>query len=485
MLTSALQSLWPYLLAALDFTLAVSVTLHAVLRKRNTRAVVGWVGLAWLAPFLGPFAYFVFGINRIQRKAAALRIGVGLQPMAEPVLKEEDCRIRDEIIDRQPNLEGLATLGKNVTGKFLLPGNSVELLLNGDQAYPAMLEAIENARISVSLLSYIFDFDQVGERFLTTLKSARARGVEVRVLIDHIGSRYSKENMVERLRGEGLNATAFLVTRTPALIKYSNLRNHRKILVADGCIGFTGGTNIRMGHWLALNPPDPVQCAHFRLEGPVVAHLQETFALDWAFASGETLHRNEIWFPEIERAGLVGARGIRHGPDEDFDRMTQVLLGALATARKRVCIVSPYFIPDTSIIQALNVTSMRGIRVDIVIPAKSNIAIVQWATIAHLGQLLEKDCRVYLSAAPFDHTKLMVIDGVWSLIGSTNWDARSLRLNFEFNVECYDIELAQQLERLIDVKISLSEAMTLEQIEVRPFPTKIRDGLARLASPYL
>lgn len=485
MFIDVLINLWPYLLAVTDLVLAVVVTIHAVLRKRDTRAVVGWVSLAWLAPFLGPLAYFLLGVNRIQRKAVALHIGKGLPPAVEPILKEEDYRIRDELIESFPNLIGLAALGKNVTGKHLLPGNAVKLLLNGDEAYPAMLEAIENAQMSVSLLSYIFDSDRAGEKFLEALHSAHTRGVEVRVLIDHVGSRYSKSNMVGRLRSAGLRAAAFLVTRKPTLMKYANLRNHRKILVADGSIGFTGGTNIREGHWLALNPSEPVQCAHFRLDGPVVAHLQEAFAIDWAFASGETLHQHDIWFPEIARAGFVGARGIRHGPDEDFEQMTQVILGALATARSSVRVVSPYFLPDTSIIKALNVTAMRGITVDIVIPSKNNIPFVHWATIALLNQLLEKGCRVHLSALPFDHTKLMVVDGVWSLIGSTNWDPRSLRLNFEFNVECYDTELAQHLENLIDEKIAQAEPITIQQIEARRLPVKIRDGLARLASPYL
>lgn len=483
MLLDLLRNCWPYLFVGVELILDVCVTIHAVLYKRDTRAVIGWVGLAWLTPMVGALAYFLLGVNRIQRKAVSLKIGEGL-PLMVPVIEEEDYRIREELLEKHPSLLGLENLGREVTGKALLPGNTVKLLLDGDEAFPAMLEAIERAETSVALLSYIFDSDRAGDKFLEALKAAQRRGVEVRVLIDHFGSRYSKPNMVGRLRREGINVAAFLETRSPFSMNYANLRNHRKILVIDGRTGFTGGTNIREGHWLGLNPSHPVQCAHFCLEGPVVAHLQEVFAIDWAFASGESL-QGGLWFPEIERTGWVGARGIPDGPDEDFEHVSEVMLGALATATKNVRVTSPYFLPDAPMVRALNGAAMRGVAVDIVLPSKNNIPLVQWATMPQLEFLLEKGCRVHFSAPPFDHTKLMVIDGVWSLIGSTNWDPRSLRLNFEFNVECYDTELAEQLEALIDKKIVGGTPVTIEKIQTRSFPVKIRDGLARLASPYL
>ncbi len=480
-----LKNYWPYIVAGLDILLALAVTFHAVLRKPETGTVIAWVGLAWLAPFAGALVYFLLGINRIQRKAVSLQIGEGLPAVSTPPLLEEDLQIREEVVQKHPNLLGLAALGEKVTGKPLLPGNAVTLLRDGDEAYPAMLEAIENAGSSVALLSYIFDSDRVGDQFLEALKSARARGVEVRVLIDHVGSRYSKPTMIERLRRENVPVAPFLPTRTPLLVQYANLRNHRKILVVDGKIGFTGGTNIREGHALKLNPEAPVQCAHFRLEGPVVAHLQEVFAVDWAYASTEVL-RGDLWFPKIARSdGFVGARGVSDGPDEDFEHMSEVILGALACAGERVRIATPYFLPDLPVIRALNVTARRGVGVDIVLPSDNNMPMVDWAAMNLFDQLIERGCRIHYAAPPFDHTKLMTLDGAWSLIGSTNWDPRSLRLNFEFNVECYNIPLAQQLEALIDEKIAGGSLLTREQIAARSFPVRLRDGLARLASPYL
>lgn len=478
------QHYWPYLLIGLDLILALIVTFHAVLHKPETDTVITWVGLAWLAPFIGVIAYFCFGINRIRRRAVSLEIGQGIS-LDPPLFEEGDYRLRAEFLERYPNLAGLAHLGANVTGKPLLPGNRVLFLKDGDGAFPAMLEAINSAEHSIALLSYIFDSDRVGEQFLQSLKSACARGIEVRVLIDHVGSNYSKPNMVRRLKSEGITVAAFLPTRTVRLLQYTNLRNHRKILVVDGKVGFTGGTNIREGHALLLKPKVPVQCAHFQLEGPVVAHLQEAFAVDWAFACGEVL-RGDHWFPVIERSdGNVVARGVTDGPDEHLNQILEVILGALATASKHVRITTPYFIPDLTILRSLIVAARRGVTVDIVLPSDNNVPIVDWASAALIAQLIENGCRVHRSAPPFDHTKLMVIDGVWSLIGSTNWDPRSLRLNFEFNVECYSMPLAKELEELIDGKISRGRRLTLEEIENRTLPIKLRDGLARLASPYL
>lgn len=479
-----LTVIWSVVASVLHILLASAVTVHAVLFKRDSRAVIGWVGLAWLAPFFGAAAYFSFGINRIQRKAISLKLRTGWQETHTLSPTDTEVVLLEEVDKRHPELVGLATLGKRLTGRLLLPGNRVTPLIDGDEAYPAMLEAIRKAEHCVALSTYIFDSDRAGDQFLDALTQATQRGIEVRVLIDHVGSRYSKVNMIGRLQKSGVKAAGFLPTRAPRYAPYANLRNHRKLLIVDGRVAFTGGTNIREGHCLKLKPKAPVQCLHFQFDGPVAWHLQEAFAVDWAFATHEVLS-GEPWFPEIERDGDVWARGIDDGPDEDYDKLGLTMVGGLAAAQRSADIITPYFLPDVAIIQALNTAALRGVRVRIILPSKNNIPIVHWASRAQWWQMLERGCEIYLSDPPFDHTKTFVVDETWALLGSTNWDPRSLRLNFEFNVECYNPALACKLTEIAERKLSQSHQVTLDEVNSRSLPVRLKDGLARLASPYL
>jgi cardiolipin synthase len=213
-------------------------------------------------------------------------------------------------------------------------------------------------------------------------------------------------------------------------------------------------------------------------------HLMQAFTEDWGFTTREVL-QGDLWFPRLPQVGPIVARGVTDGPDGDFERARLVFLGALACAQRNVRIVTPYFVPDSGLISAINVAALRGVLVEIVIPERSNLALVQWASTHQLWQILQRGCRVYLSPPPFDHTKIMLVDGGWSLIGSSNWDARSLRLNWEFVVECYDQDFAARLDELVDKRVANARRIRKEDVDARALPFKLRDGIARLAAPYL
>lgn len=474
---------WLIITTAADVVVALVASAHVVLTKRDTRAAIAWVGLICLTPFLGALLYLWLGINRIQRRARLLR---GYQhPDSTPFPESCPQGALDETFgQKSAHLMSLVTLLGQMTRRPLLPGNLIEPLVDGDQAFPAMIQAIDAATKSISLGTYIFDNDAVGQLFLEALQRAVSRQVEVRVLIDDMGARYSLPTIVHALRRAGIQCATFMPPLIPWKFQYTNLRTHRKALIIDGTFGFTGGMNIRQGHCVLTHPSHPVRDLHFRVAGPVVSQIQEVFAEDWAYCTDEVL-AGEVWFPPLGAAGSILARGIPDGPDEHFESFRYALLGAIACAESSIRVVTPYFLPDAALITALNVAALRGITVDIVLPGENNILLVQWATTSMLWQVVERGCRIWISPPPFDHAKVMVVDDLVCFIGSSNWDPRSLRLNFEFNLECYNRQLAGTLAAIVDERIRNARRMTLAELDGRPLAIRLRDGIARLASPYL
>lgn len=474
-------SLWPRLLAGAGMLLALLSTAHIALTKRNVQARAGWVALVWLVPVLGTLLYLFLGINRIRRRAVALHRRVSL-----PVSPMEPLVVPSPGGDLPASLRAINRVINQVTRRPLLAGNKVTVFGNGRDACEAMLAAIADAKHSVTLCTYIFDSDEVGGRFVAALADACRRGVAVRVLVDAVGLRYSWFNPVDRqLAAAGVRVERFLPPRfLPWHLPYANLRNHRKILVVDGLTGFTGGMNIRAGYLRPLRHPEAIQDLHFRLDGPVVGQMQRSFQEDWLFVGGEVLVGQE-WFPPIEAVGETLARGISDGPDEDFDRLFWAYLAGIQGAQQSIHILTPYFLPEPELVSALNGAAMRGVCVDIILPERSNLPPVDWATSGILEDLLAHGCRVWLTPPPFDHGKLFLVDDAWSLVGSGNWDPRSLKLNFEFAVECYDPALGRRLRYVIGDRQAQARPLTLEELRSRPLWVRLRDGLAGIFTPYL
>jgi cardiolipin synthase len=473
---------WSWIVSAIAFAAALAASAHAVIYKREPRSAALWTVVIWLVPTIGPILYLLFGINRIRRRASLLRDEMVRHRTFSP-LQMDASKAGVGTENHQP-LADLASLVERVTQRPLLPGNQVEPLLNGDEIFPAMLEAIERAECSIALASYIFDGTGIGAKFIEALERARRRGVSVRILIDDVYVRFSRSSAFKPLRRAGVPVAIFNAPLVPARLHAAHLRNHRKLLIVDGRTGFTGGANVFNPYWRPEAPELAQRDLHFRIRGPVVRQLAEVFADDWQFTTGEAL-RGEPWFPELEPAGDIPARGFEAGPDESLDRLRWVFIGGINAAQKTVRVWTPYFIPDTALIAALNAAALRGVEVDILIPKHGDHQVVQWAATAQLWQVLEHGCRVWWNSGPFDHSKLLLVDGVWATFGSANWDARSLRLNFEFNVECYSRTLGARLEATFLNHREAAKPATLDEVNNRPWPVKLRDGVARLFAPYL
>jgi cardiolipin synthase len=463
------------------FAISFWASAHAILHKREVHASISWAALIWLAPGVGALAYLLLGRNRIRRRAVELRSTAPRVRSTPEVVPVPSSAVDAALGGGCAHLGALARVIEEATARPLLPGNRVRALIDGDVAYPEMLRAIDAAERSVALSTYIFESSKIGIRFVDALCRARERGLEVRVLLDDVGVLYSLPPVDASLRAGDVRVARFLPAwRAP----YFNLRNHRKLLVCDGRVGFTGGMNIRAGHVLSDHPRYPIRDLHFRVEGPVVAQLMEAFAEDWEFTTRESL-RGDAWFAPLHPSGNSLARAIPDGPDQDIDKVRWAFLGAIACAQRSIRVLTPYFLPDLTVATAFNVAAMRGVRVDIALPEHGNLPVVQWAMWGHYSKLLGHGCRLWLTPPPFDHSKLLVIDDAWCMFGSPNWDPRSLRLNFEIGVECYDARLAHELGKLFDERIAGAHPLTLGEVEGRRLSLRLRDGIARLLTPYL
>ncbi|MCF3641143.1 phospholipase D-like domain-containing protein [Rhizobium sp. TRM95111] len=481
-----LSDYWPHVLVVLSILVGAPAAIHATMTKEEVRAALGWVGVILLSPIAGALIYAVAGVNRIRRKSLNLQ-REGLATLRWARLATYECRDDDVRKTFGGALTAMKRVGDAVSRCALTSANRIHMLETGDAAYGAMLEAIERAEGSVLLETYIFDRDSVGERFVDALSRAVARGVQVRVLIDAVGARYSVPSVVGALREAGVpvrifNGNIIMGLRLP----YANLRTHRKLLLVDGRIAFTGGMNIRSA-FVADGATPPARDTHFSVTGPIVGDLFHTAYEDWRFSGGEKLSGAawQVAAPAEPPGSPLLARVVPSGPDRSLEANHRMLMGAFSLARHRIRIMSPYFLPDRELISALATAARRGVAIDIVVPRANNLKLVDLAMTAQFDQLLKFGCRIWRANGPFDHSKLTVIDGVWSLVGSSNLDPRSLRLNFEIDIEVIDTIFAETIEARIRRSLDGARPVLLDELRARPFARRLVERITWLGSPYL
>jgi cardiolipin synthase len=460
-------------LAIVHFGFALWATVHILLTKHES-AAPAWIALVLVSPFIGRLLYWILGINRVQRRARKLR---GRRARYIPTPAAEFLPFQGVPTPQQQQIFHYESA---VHEAPFVGGNSITPLVGADQAFPDMLAAISRAQDSVALSVYIFDLDDVGESFIAALKAAHERDVQVYVLVDEIGSGKRSRAADDVLAAAGIPTARFI----PQKIKFLpivNLRNHRKILIVDGRVGYMGGMNICRNY----GKDAEIRDIHFRVTGPVLEQMNAIFRDDWGFATGK-----KISLPIAERSDETlaqpqYARIVPDGPDNPFQRTLWILLGALALSQKSVHVLTPYFLPNDVLTHALSICALRGVDVRVVVPRETDIRLVDWAMAAKFQDLLEHGVKIYRGDRPFDHSKLMVVDEAWVLVGSSNWDQRSLRLNFEVNLECYDTALAAQMEAHFQAMQQRAELVPLKELMEMPVLRRLRNNVARLFTPYL
>ncbi len=468
----------------LDMIFAVLIV---YLERRNPTVALIWLFLLFLLPVAGFVLYLLLGRSYPGDERVGFRAGDALS-------FDHSVEEQEEGIDKQafafhetplhPYLSMVRMLLRN-NRALLTRDNGVKIYPDGERAFEAMLADVEAAREHVHLVFFIVRNDAFGRRVVSLLAEKARQGVEVRFLYDAIGGWRLPPRFFRELKAAGGEVAAFFPFILPTLNLRLNYRNHRKVAVIDGRVGYIGGLNIGeeylgkdayFGYW---------RDTHLKICGSAVHLLQLRFITDWNRSSKTELQREPRYFPPLERRGQTAIQVVSSGPDPRWNEIEEAFLKLIVTARKSICIQSPYFIPNQGILNALRVAALSGVDVRIMVPDRPDHPFVLWATRSFLGELLKSGVRAYTYNGGFLHSKTIVADGAVVSIGSANWDLRSFRLNYETNAFIYDTTVAAELTRMFEDDLRTSTEITLEAYRKRPLFVKAKEAVSRLFSPLL
>jgi len=476
-----------------DITIFILVTLHCLQRRRNASSTLLWIFIAWSVPILGPLFYLCFGIDRVGDRGYLKFLADEHLLKTRKVTREAAPRAYWHNLTGTPaenefQREFNRTLDALIPDHPALSGNSLAPLVDGDEAYPQMLDAIRNAKRHIHLQSYIIGNDTISREFMTALAAKAAEGVQVRLLYDRFGSTYALFGGLFRKASKtpGFNVAGWTQANPLKRQFQINLRNHRKTLIVDGETGFFGGINLLDDHTTRPGKP-PIRDYHFKAEGPIVQELQYAFLRDWYFIteeSPETLLTEE-YFPHANPAGNVTARLINSGPSTIEDVAIESFFNSIVLAKKQILAVTPYFVPPADILRALRSAALRGVDVRLVVPKENNHRYAGYASRALYEELLLAGVRIYERRPPFMHAKALIVDGEFALVGTANLDVRSLNLNYETSLAVYSTEFADAMKCIIHEDMDSSDEIILADWQNRPTHRRLLENLASLMTPVL
>jgi len=474
--------------------LAIALTLDVLLNKHRPVSAVLWLALVWAVPYGGALAYLTFGIDRVRRGAsereasrALVRQRAALHPTFEPLAIDY---IHPGTLEapKYPSQHIFRATDPAVRPNRVIRGNRVSLLVDGDQFYPALTEALSAAKSSIHLQTFIFARDRAGRELLELLVAQARAGIECRLLYDRFGSTIAYlSRFFKEAQAAGVQVCS-ITQANPLKGRFQiNLRNHRKIAVIDGTVGFVGGINIHDHNLSSRSAGPPIRDYHARVEGPAVTDLQFQFVEDWTFASRQPPERllEPRYFPELGLAGDALVQVVPGGPDLKGHSLADAFFGAIVAAERSISIVTPYFVPDEPIVQALRYAALRGVTVRLVVPKYSNHWYTGFAARALYTPLLKAGVRIFERHPPFMHAKAVVVDEVYAMIGSANLDYRSLHLNFETNLEVADNDFVNSLASQVEQEIGASDEVHFKRHQARSLPRRLTENFCYLFQPML
>ena len=483
--------------AAFHVALFGLVMAHALRHRRRADSTLLWLFVTWSLPVIGALLYAAFGVDRVPRERwqrgvqRRVRMDGARDATPDDVLPEAYWRSMGRAA-ATPADEWTRELDRPLAAMLenypLLGGNRITPLLTGDEAFPKMLDAIREARHHVHLQSFIVGNDAVGREFMEAVAAKARAGVRVRVLYDRFGSSHALWGGLFRKYRKTPNLAIAGWTQSNLFRKqlHFNLRNHRKALIVDGRIGFMGGVNLN--EYSRSSPGQPaIQDYHFRLLGPVVQELQYSFLRDWHVMTEEDPEKllSAEHFRRLHEEGPVLARVVNSGPSSDLRVAVDLFFNAVNAAQKQVFIITPYFLPSEDLLRALRLAALRGVRVYLVVPEKSNHWYTTWAARATYEDLLEAGVRIFERRPPFIHAKAMTVDDRMAVVGSSNWDYRSLYSNYETSLAVYDAEMVMHLKMLMTEDLHASREVPLVDFKRRPIRQRYLENACGLLAPLL
>lgn len=470
------------------FLLNIMLSFVIIFRERkSTSSTWSWLFVVNVLPILGFILYLLIGrgISHYRIFKDRKRFQIGFEKQHSHARRAYSDRAFLDMMRKNPVIGQLINMLYVEEKSIISTNTDVKIFNDGREKFDALIEDINRAKYHIHMEYYIFRMDDVGQEIYEALIEARKRGVEVKLLIDAWGSNQTKMSKFKELEELGGRVAQFFPLILPLINPRTNYRLHRKIVVIDGVIGYTGGFNVgneyasvtkKFGYW---------RDNHLRLTGDIVYSLQRRFILDWNSQHHFEITQGEPYFPDAISQGHVATQLVTSGPDEDKEQIKLTYMKMISGAEREIVIQTPYYIPSDALHESLKLALLSGVQVKMMIPNKPDHPLVYWATYFHAADLVKYGAKVYTYENGFVHSKTLIIDGEYASVGSANLDYRSLQLCFEANVVIYNYDIAQKLRNDFIKDLKLSRALTLERYEQRSKIVRFKEGLARLIAPML
>lgn len=473
-----------YALLVFYFLLVIATVFTVLHERRDPVRALSWIAVIVLLPFAGMVLFVFFGQDYRKQKIfnrKEIKDLIQFEQLSYKQLREIDTFSNPEVAANRE----IITLLLNNNKSLLTTNNRLEVLNDGSETFASLIDALRKAESFIHLEYYIFENDELGGRIADILKEKARSGVEVRFIYDDVGSWNLKRSFIRSLREAGVQVHCFMPVVFPWLTSKINYRNHRKIVVIDGKVGYTGGLNIA-DRYLRGTKHGPWRDTHLKIEGTAVNMLQLTFLADWYFATGIQLKdKDKYLMVSDDSVGDTAVQIATSGPDSDWATIMQAYFAAITKATDHIYISTPYFMPGESLLTALKVAALSGIDVRIMLPSRSDSKIVYWASRSYITELLEAKIKVYLYNKGFNHSKIITIDNRFSSIGTANMDNRSFEDNFEVTAMIYDRDVTDRLESRFLADLNGCTRLTYRRWATRSRTDMFKESVARLFSPLL